>query len=168
MITAPFRAAWGLINAYLLAPLKSAFYGVAGAIAGALSGVTGAITAPFAAAWNWIQSNVIGPIKGGWNAIAGAINSVHISVKVPDFVPGIGGKGWEWSPPHVPYLAAGGLMLRSGLVFAHAGEVISPAPAAARARGGPLVNIAHAHFSEKVDVDAFGKRLAWTVSAAGV
>ena len=39
--------------------------------------------------------------------------------------------------PHIgelPHLAQGGLMTSSGIVYAHAGEVISPAPASARAR----------------------------------
>lgn len=160
VISAPFRAAWGLIQSYLLNPLHGAFSGVVGAISGALSGVTNAITAPFSAAWSWIQSNIIGPLKGAWNGIAGAISSIHFSVKVPDWVPGIGGKGWEFNGPNVPRLAQGGLMTASGLVYAHVGEVISPAPGAAGARG-PALHIEHAHFSERIDVDVLMRKVAW-------
>jgi hypothetical protein len=63
-------------------------------------------------------------------------------------------------------LQSGGLITRTGFVLAHAGEAITPLPS--RARGGPLVQIAHAHFSEKIDVESFGRRLAWTIETAGV
>jgi hypothetical protein len=169
VVSAPFRAAWGLINAYLISPLRGAFSGVAGAISGALAGVTGAITRPFQAAWDFIQSRIIGPLKSVWNGIAGTLNSISIST------PGVKVAGHEiipafhWTPPwHVPTLQAGGLLTRSGLVYAHAGEVISPAPSSARPGRGPLVEIGVANFGERVDVDTFGKRLAWSVQSAGV
>jgi hypothetical protein len=179
-------AVWGAVYGFIVGPVANAaswvwgkiqaiggwFAGVASAIAGALSGVFGAIIGPFESAWNWIRNNVIGPIKGAWNAVAGAINSVNISVHIPsnpvtDFLH-IAGKGFDWSPPHVPTLAQGGLMTASGLVFAHAGEVISPAPASVTNRTGPAVVITHAHFSERVDVTTFGRRLAWTLQTQGV
>jgi hypothetical protein len=179
-------AVWGAVYGFIVGPVANAaswvwgkiqaiggwFAGVAGAIAGALSGVYNAIIGPFESAWNWIRNNVIGPIKSAWNGVAGAINSVHISVHIPsnpvtDFLH-VAGLGFDWSPPHVPTLAQGGLMTASGLVFAHAGEVISPAPASVTNRTGPVVEIAHAHFSEKVDVTTFGRRLAWTLQTQGV
>jgi hypothetical protein len=158
-IAGPFIAAWGWINQYLFAPIYNAFRGLAGWISGAMSGVAQAIARPFEIAWGWIQGFVINPLKSVWNAIAGAINAIHISVKVPDWVPAIGGKGWDWRPPHVPTLAQGGLLTASGLVYAHAGEVITPAPAAASR--GPAVNIEHAHFSERIDIDVLMKKVAW-------
>ena len=168
VIAGPFRAAWGLIQTYLLSPLAGAFRGVAGAIAGALSGVTNAITAPFTAAWNFISSRIIAPLKGAWNGIANAINGFSITTPEVKILNKVIVPAFHWSVPfHVPTLAAGGLMTSSGLVYAHAGEVISPAPA--RARGdGPLVAIANAHFSEKIDVATFGRRLAWEMETAGV
>jgi hypothetical protein len=177
---------WSAIYGFITGPVANAaswvwgkikeiggwFAGVAGSIASALSGVFDAIIGPFKSAWSWIQNNIIGPIKGAWNGVAHAINSVNISVHIPsnpvtDFLH-IAGKGFDWSPPHVPTLAQGGLMTASGLVFAHAGEVISPAPASVTNRTGPVVEIAHAHFSEKVDVTTFGRRLAWTLQTQGV
>jgi hypothetical protein len=59
--------------------------------------------------------------------------------------------------PDVPHLAQGGLITQTGLVFAHAGEAITPAPG----RTSPAVAIENAHFSAPVDVDLFASRLAW-------
>jgi phage-related protein len=167
VVSAPFKAAWTAVQSGLITPLKSAFDSVTSAISSALSGVENAITAPFKAAWDFINNNILSPLKSGWNTIANAVNSISFKVEIPSWVPVVGGKGFEWAPPHVPTLAAGGLVTRTGLILAHAGEAITPLPA--RARGdGPLVRIEHAHFSEKIDVEVFGKRLAWTVETAGV
>lgn len=59
------------------------FQGLPGRIAGALGGVAGALQAPFSAGFN--------AIKSLWNNTVGKIN-----FKVPDWVPGIGGKGWSF------------------------------------------------------------------------
>jgi hypothetical protein len=133
-----------------------------------MSGVENAITAPFTAAWSWIQNNVISPLKTGWNTIANAVNSIHFSVEIPSWVPVVGGKGFDWAPPHVPTLAQGGLITQTGFVLAHAGEAISPIPSRLLGRSGPVVEIQHAHFSEKIDVELFGRQLATTVRSAGV
>ena len=174
--------AWSAVYHFIADPITSAvawvwgqiqkiggwFSGVATAIAGALSGVFNAIIHPFQQAWDWIQAHVLSPLKSGWNTIANAVNSIHFKVDIPSWVPVVGGKGFDWAPPHVPTLARGGLLTASGLVYAHAGEVISPAPASVTGRNGPAVRIEHAHFSEKIDVETFGRRLAWTMKAKGV
>jgi hypothetical protein len=169
VITGPFLAAWGWIYSGLISPLSGAFSGVVRAISGALSGVTNAITAPFVAAWKFIDDHVLSPLKNAWNAVAKTINAIHVSFTIPSNVITnalqIGGKGFDWSPPfNLPTLQSGGLITRTGLVLAHAGEAITPLPGG-RA-GGPLVQIAHAHFSEKIDVETFGRRLAWTMQTA--
>ena len=170
-------SAWGTVASFITAPIASAvawisgavrsiggwFAGVAGSIAGAMSGVFNAIISPFQKAWDWIQQHVLGPIKSGWNGIANAVNSIHFSMTVPGWVPGIGGKGFDWSPPHVPTLAQGGLMTSSGLVFAHAGEVISPAPAGATQRSGPAIVIEAATFSTELDVRSFLRVASWEI-----
>jgi hypothetical protein len=167
-IVAPFAAAWSAVVAGASA-VGSWFAGIPGAIGGALSGVFNAIIGPFQAAWNWINSNVLSPLKSAWNAVANSINAfkIHIpgvSILGHQIIPDI-----DWSPPiHVPTLAQGGLLTASGLVYAHAGEVISPAPAGLAKRDGPAVVITHAHFSERVDVATFGRRLAWTLQTQGV
>jgi hypothetical protein len=170
IISGPFITAWHWVYANAISPLMNSFNGVVGAISGALSGVFNAIISPFQRAWAWIQSNILGPLRSAWNGFANTLNSVSISTPAVsiaghDIIP-----AFHWTPPwHIPTLAAGGLLTRSGLVYAHAGEVISPAPAAANGRArGDLVKIEHAHFSERVDVDTFGKRLAWQIRTAGV
>jgi hypothetical protein len=52
-------------------------------------------------------------------------------------------------------------MTSSGIVYAHAGEVISPAPQSAR--GGPAVVLQGAVFNSAVDVDLFMRKAAWIV-----
>jgi phage-related protein len=184
-VTAAFGAAldwvkgvWNTVYNFVTTPIGNAvswvkekidaiggwFSSVAGAIGGAMSGVEDAITGPFKAAWSWIQNNVLSPLKSGWNTIANAVNSIHFSVDIPSWVPVVGGKGFDWSPPHVPTLAQGGLMTADGLVFAHAGEVISPAPASAAGRNGPAIVIERAEFREEVDVQAFLRSAAWEIS----
>ena len=166
-ISQPFIDAWNWINDNMITPLKNAFNNVTSAISTALSGVEAAITAPFSAAWNWIKTNVIDKITGGWNAIANAINGIHIKVEIPsnaitDFLH-ISGKGFEWSPPGtIPTLARGGLLTASGLVYAHAGEVISPAPSSAT-RSGPAIVIETANFATEMDVSLFLRRASWEI-----
>ena len=162
-ISQPFIDAWHWIEDKLITPLKSAFDNVTSAITSALSGAFEAIKAPFEAAWNWIKAHVIDPLTSGWNTIANAVNSIHFKVEIPSWVPVVGGKGFEWAPPHVPTLAQGGLMTADGLVFAHAGEVISPAPASATGRNGPAIVIETATFSEEVDVTTFLRRASWEI-----
>lgn len=66
--------------------------------------------------------------------------------------------------PEIPKLAQGGLITRDGLVYAHAGEAITPAPA----RTGPAIVINDAHFSSGVDVELFMRRAAWIVQTQKV
>ena len=176
-VIAWIQGAWSTVYGFITSPITSAvswisekigqiggwFSSVASSISSALAGVTNAITAPFKAAWDWIDSNVIQPLKSGWNTIANAVNSIHFKVDIPSWVPIVGGKGFEWAPPHVPTLARGGLLTASGLVYAHAGEVISPAPASATQRSGPAIVIETANFAQEIDVDLFMRRASWEI-----
>ena len=189
VLTGPFGLAVALIIRYW-SQISGFFAGIVGAIGGAFSRVYGLITQPFVSAFNlvrsiveaalgWISARVssvmavvngaLNTAKSVYNAFARTWNAIEVTMPgVDTHIPGIGKVGgFTLGLPDLPLLARGGLMTRSGLVFAHAGEVISPAPAAARA-GGPVVRIEHAHFSERVDVDAFSKRLAWTLQTAAV
>jgi hypothetical protein len=161
ILTGPFGLAIALIIRYW-SQIGAGAANVVSTIASTFAGVTRAITAPFEAAWAWIQSHILGPLKGAWNAIAGAVNSVHISISVPDWVPGIGGKGFTLDPPDVPHLARGGLLTASGLVYAHVGEVISPAPQAVGGGGTREgVHIERAYFSERIDVEVLMRQATW-------
>jgi hypothetical protein len=123
------------------------FTGLPARITGALSGVWDGFRNAAAAAFN--------AIAGLWNRTIGSL-SFHI----PDWVPALGGKGFD--VPDIPTLAAGGLMTSSGLVYAHAGEVISPAPAGV---GGPAVHIEHATFTDAADIDLLMARAEFAISA---
>lgn len=89
---AAYNAARGVMNAFGQIPgfigsvvnqIVGWFSGLPGRISGALGGVAGALQAPFSAGFN--------AIKSLWNNTVGKIN-----FKVPDWVPGIGGKGWSF------------------------------------------------------------------------
>jgi hypothetical protein len=69
------------------------FQGIAGGIGSALSGVAGIITAPYRLAFNSIAKL--------WNNTVG-----KLSFKIPSWVPGIGGKGFD--VPDIPLWGGGG------------------------------------------------------------
>lgn len=64
-----------------------------------------------------ITSTMTQPFKDAFNAIASYWNSTvgSLSFTVPDWVPGMGGKGW--SPPNIPMLAEGGIVDRATLAM---------------------------------------------------
>lgn len=63
------------------------FQGLAGRIGGAISGLASAISSPFTSAFN--------AIKSLWNSTVGGI-----SFTIPDWVPGLGGRGWTFPKMH--------------------------------------------------------------------
>lgn len=77
---------------------QTVFNGVKDTISGAFSGISSVITAPFKTAFNGIASL--------WNSSIG-----KLSFKAPDWVPGLGGKGF--SMPTLPMLATGGVVERA-------------------------------------------------------
>lgn len=86
-----------------------------GKIGGFFSGLADTITAPF---------------KAGFNAVAKLWNNTvgSLSFGVPDWVPGIGGKGWD--VPDIPTFDLGGTIGgprgSAQLVLAHGGETVLP------------------------------------------
>ena len=68
--------------------------------------------------WNGMKATVslvVDGIKGYVNLLIGALNLMirganMISIKVPNWVPGIGGKGWSLDIPEIPKLAKGGIV----------------------------------------------------------
>jgi hypothetical protein len=112
--------------------------------------------------WNGITQ----AFRGALDALIDLWNRLQFKLPAINFGPiHLGGE--TIGVPTIPHLAQGGLMTSSGLVFAHAGEVISPAPAAAAGRG-PVVHIDNAHFAQKLDVDAFMDRVAWAARKKAV
>jgi phage-related minor tail protein len=149
-----FASAWQAIYRFIVTPISTAVGWISGAIntvigwfdpSKLLAGfdkITGIITAPFRAAFDAIADL--------WNGTVGSL-----SFHVPNWVPLIGGKGFD--VPKIPKLAQGGLITKEGLVYAHAGEAIIPAPA----RTGPAVHIEHATFSSQLDIETFMRKTAW-------
>jgi hypothetical protein len=130
-----FGAVTGIWNG-----LISFFTGLGGRIASVTAGMWHGITDAFRAAlnelidlWDRLHFKI-----GGWG-----VGPVH----VPTVTVGL---------PSIPHLQAGGLITATGLVYAHAGEAITPAGAA-----GPAVHIEHAHFGDAVDVDLLMRRVAF-------
>ena len=77
------------------------FKGLPGRIGDAMSAIGDKVTAPFKWAFN--------KVADFWNSTVG-----KLKFKAPDWVPGIGGKGWEM--PQLPKLALGTPNWRGGLV----------------------------------------------------
>ena len=85
------------------------------------------IKAPFKRTWEAISNivktafnGVSGAVKSALNPIIKAVNSVinglnRISINVPDWVPGFGGKTWGFNIPTIPHFADGGIVGRDTL-----------------------------------------------------
>lgn len=113
--------------------------------------------------------------SGMWNGIANAfIDAINFVIRVwddlkfttPHFhIPGtpFDTPSITIRTPHIdsiPHMAQGGLITSTGLIFAHAGEAIIPAPG----RTGPaMVFNGDNHFNSEVDVELFMRRAAWVV-----
>lgn len=112
---------------------------VKGMLTGIIDFISGVFTGNWEKAWNGLKDivgNAFGaleglvktPINAVISLVNGAIdgiNSIHFTV--PDWVPGIGGKGWQGlGIPHIPALAKGTDNWRGGVVQVHerGGEII--------------------------------------------
>ena len=130
-------------------------------ISGWFAGIPGSIARLASGMWHGITD----AFRGAINALIDIWNRLHFTLpKISAFGHSIG--GGTIGVPSIPHLAEGGLMTASGLVFAHAGEVISPAPASVRS--GPAVAVANAHFYSGVDVETFMRKAAWIVQTQRV
>jgi hypothetical protein len=129
---------------------------------GDLKAIPGQIASIAVHMWDGIANafvDVINYIIHVWNSLQFHLPSITV------FGQTIGGESFGVPTiPDVPHLAQGGLITRDGLVYAHAGEAITPAPG----RTGPAVVINDAHFSSDVDVELFMRRAAWVVQTQGI
>jgi hypothetical protein len=112
VLTAPFRIAWQSIKT-VWDWIKGAAQGAYDFMVNVFKGLGSAITAPIRIAWNALASV--------WNSTVGAV-----SIKIPDFVPGLGGKGFD--VPDLPRLAAGAVLTQPTLfIGGEAGtELVTP------------------------------------------
>lgn len=100
--------------------IEGAINGIKGVFDGLIQFVTGVFSLNWSAAWQGIK-NAFGSAFGGLaalvktplnvvialvNSAIGKINSINVSV--PEWVPGIGGKGIGFNIPQIPMLARGG------------------------------------------------------------
>jgi phage-related protein len=117
-------AMWGAFSTVLTVggKIKNWFEDLPGNIKDGFSKLKDYLIAPFAAAFNAIADL--------WNKTVGSL-----SFKIPDWAPGIGGKGWD--VPDIPKFASGGVvpgpMGAPQLAIVHGGEEVLTA---AQRRGG--------------------------------
>ena len=114
--------------------------------------------------WKGIKDAFIEVLNGIikiWNDTLGKLN-----VKIPKFIPGIGGK--SFGLPKIPEIKSadtGGLMGSDGLIYAHAGELIVP-PAGSKFGNGPLVHIENVN--SNVDVELLAQRVSAILAGARI
>ena len=118
--------------------------------------VEGFIIAPITAA----ADAIVAALKGAFNMVIDLWDKMHFTLPHISFLGHkIGGE--TIGVPHIPHLAQGGLITETGLVYAHAGEAITPAPHG----NAPALHIEHASFSEPVDLDLLMKKLEFALTA---
>jgi phage-related protein len=156
---------WPLLLGILTGPIGLAVVEIQrhwDSILGGIKDLVGTITRIFTDVGTAISEafrTAFNAVAGFWNATVGSME-----FSVPSWVPLLGGKGW--SIPDMPTLAQGGLITSSGVVFAHAGEVIAPIEKVLPDRGsGAVMHIEHATFNEPVDVDVLSQRLEFALSS---
>ena len=112
--------------------IKIVLEGLKGVLDGIIQFITGVFTGNWSQAWEGVK-NIFGsifdslaalvkqPINAVISIINGAISGINgISVTVPDWVPGIGGKTLGFNFPTIPRLAEGGIV--TGPTILEAGE----------------------------------------------
>ena len=120
----------------LLSGISKIISNITGVLNGIITFIKGVFTANWKQAWNGVKqafSNIVGGIanifKAPINAIISGINSFISGlnkIKIPDWVPGVGGKGI--SIPKIPKLEKGGILKRGqvGLLEGNGAEAVVP------------------------------------------
>ncbi len=130
-----FNFAFPTIKAVVLSVIHSVsgiFNGLMTTIGGVLDFITGVFTGDWGKAWqgvvdvfDGIFSALVSILKVPINAVIGLINQVFekigtVSIDIPDWVPGFGGKTLGFELPQIPLLAQGGVT--TGPTLAMIGE----------------------------------------------
>ena len=114
-----FNFIWGIVSSGI-EQIKNGFMTIASVVKSVFSSVKSFISNIF--------SSVAGVIKAPINGVIGIINNVLRSmnkIKVPDWVPGLGGKGVHFSM--IPKLSTGtNYVEHEGLAYLHQGEAVVP------------------------------------------
>lgn len=119
VIQSVFNFIWGIISS-VINNIISAFRNVANIVKSVFTSVKNAISNLFSGVVNIIKA----PINGLIGLINGVIKGLN-KIKLPDWVPGVGGKGINI--PLIPKLATGtNYIAREGLAYLHQGEAVVP------------------------------------------
>ena len=106
----------------LLEPVRSVWESVKQIFRGIIDFIEGVFTGDWSRAWRGVVSIFSGimsgmasimklPLNAVIGLINGAINGLNkISVDIPDWIPGFGGKTFGVNIPNIPYLAKGGII----------------------------------------------------------
>lgn len=121
-----WKAIWGVIGGTVKATWNS-IKSMTNTFVGWMTGIWKQIPKAISSAFHNLSALLSAPFRIAFNAIAwywnNTIGRLHFSI--PSWVPGIGGA--SFSVPHIPSLAVGGDVLKSGLAFIHRGERVSTA-----------------------------------------
>jgi phage-related protein len=147
------KTAWNDVYHAIADPIVKAF----NAVVGFITGLPGKIAKIAAGMWHGISD----AFKDTINFMIDLWNRLHFTLPKASFL-GVHLGGETIGVPHIPHLAQGGLITQTGLVFAHAGEAITPIDKVPR---GPAMYIETAHFNEPVDVNLLSKQLEFALSA---
>lgn len=118
-----------------ISAIKQTFQGVIQFIKGVFTGNWKAawqgVVNIFSGIWNNLKSVVKAPLNGVIGVVNSAIRAINkISVTIPDWVPGVGGKHIGFNINTIPFLAQGSAAFAGG-------------PAVINERGGELVRLPH-------------------------
>jgi len=114
--------------------LYSIFSGIIDFIGGAFSADWGLVWQGIVQIFNGIMGSLSTVLLAPLNAVIALLNSTidnvnRINIKIPDFVPGIGGKNFNANIPKIPFLADGGIVDKPTLAMIGEGrenEVVAP------------------------------------------
>jgi hypothetical protein len=116
----------------------------------------GQVAAVFVDVWH----GIVTAFRDVLNAVIDLWNALHFTLPKVDVL-GVHLGGETIGVPSIPHLAQGGLITQTGLVYAHAGEAITPMPGAL----GPAVHIENATFNQPVDLALLNKTVEWATGA---
>jgi hypothetical protein len=127
-----------------------------GTIVGSIVG----LPAQFGYVFTEVGRAIVDAFRWAFNEVIDLWDRFHFTLPKVSFLGAhIGGQ--TIGVPRLPHLAQGGVITQTGLVYAHAGEAITPID---KTRG-PAVHIEHAQFNEPVDVDLLMKKVEFALAA---
>src|SRR4029077_16163293 len=153
------RAHWALLVDIIFGPFGIAITMIIqhwGDLMAFFKGLPGDIARIFGDVWGGIED----AFRAVINSVIDIWNQLHFTLPKVDVL-GVHIGGETIGVPSIPHLAQGGLITQTGIVYAHAGEVISPAPAGAG--GGPLVAVNGAPFNSATDIDMLCKKIEFAI-----